>query len=179
MFWKSFCKRYYYCKDASFVHLPLFIEKRRKLQRYKRELNKVWNNLPSLSMRTLNTQNPPLKIEKMSGCFEKPFANDTSLDLRPLPSLQKRRRCSALSWRSRSVAKSAHAKVGFAWAVTSLFFAVRTLFTQSPYICLKCIMRLRIKGICLEASVQKTLITFLYKTRADYAHKNLCTTVRI
>ena len=37
-----------------------------------------------------------------------------------------------VNWRSRSVAKSAHAKVGFAWAVTSHSFAVRALFTQSP-----------------------------------------------
>ena len=36
-----------------------------------------------------------------------------------------------VNWRSRSVAKSAHAKVGFAWAVTSQSFAVRALFTQS------------------------------------------------
>ena len=33
----------------------------------------------------------------MDGCFENPFANDTSLDPRPLPSLHMRRRCSALS----------------------------------------------------------------------------------
>ena len=37
-----------------------------------------------------------------------------------------------VNWRSRSVAKSAHAKVGFAWAVTSHSFSVRALFTQSP-----------------------------------------------
>ena len=43
-----------------------------------------------------------------------------------------------VNWRSRSVAKSAHAKVGFAWP-----FAVRTLFTQSLYSCVKCIMALR------------------------------------
>ena len=39
------------------------------------------------------------KIAKMSGCFENPFANDTSLDPTPLPSLHIRRRCSALSVR--------------------------------------------------------------------------------
>ena len=33
----------------------------------------------------------------MWGCFENPFANDTSLDPRPLPSLHMRRRYSALS----------------------------------------------------------------------------------
>ena len=36
-----------------------------------------------------------------------------------------------INWRSRSVAKSAHEKVGFAWAVTSQSFAVCALFTQS------------------------------------------------
>ena len=36
-----------------------------------------------------------------------------------------------VNWRSRSVAKSAHAKVGFAWAVTSRHFAVLALFRQS------------------------------------------------
>ena len=39
-----------------------------------------------------------------------------------------------VNWRSRSVAKSAHPKVGFAWAVTSPSFAVRALFTQSPVV---------------------------------------------
>ena len=41
-------------------------------------------------------------------CFENRFANDTSLDPRPLPSLHMRRRCSALSPRtiSRSLARS-------------------------------------------------------------------------
>ena len=33
----------------------------------------------------------------MQGCLENPFANDTSLDPRPLPSLHMRKRCSALS----------------------------------------------------------------------------------
>ena len=32
-------------------------------------------------------------------CFENPFANDTSLDPKPLLSLHMRRRCSALSLR--------------------------------------------------------------------------------
>ena len=38
-----------------------------------------------------------LKIAKMWGCFENPFANDNSLDPTPLPSVHMRRRCSALS----------------------------------------------------------------------------------
>ena len=36
-----------------------------------------------------------------------------------------------INWHSHSLAKSAHEKVGFAWAVTSQSFAVRALFTQS------------------------------------------------
>ena len=36
-----------------------------------------------------------LKIAKMQGCLENPFANDTSLDPRHLPPLHMRRRCSA------------------------------------------------------------------------------------
>ena len=36
-----------------------------------------------------------------------------------------------INWHSHSVAKSAHEKVGFAWAVMSQSFAVRALFTQS------------------------------------------------
>ena len=38
-----------------------------------------------------------LTIAKMLRCLETPFANDTSLDPRPLPSLHMRRRCSAQS----------------------------------------------------------------------------------
>ena len=45
----------------------------------------------------------------MQGCFENPFANDTSLDPRALPSLHMRRGCSALSalhdWRRKGVKK--------------------------------------------------------------------------
>ena len=72
---------------------------------------------PYMVFRVLESQNPPrepepplshyygklkysesnLKMAKMWGCFENSFANDTSLDHRPLPSLHMRRRCSALS----------------------------------------------------------------------------------
>ena len=38
-----------------------------------------------------------LIIAKMWGCFENPFENDTRLDPRPLPSMYRGRRCSALS----------------------------------------------------------------------------------
>ena len=57
--------------------------------------------------------------------------NNRAGNWQPKSSLVLSARFPVVNWRSRSVAKSAHAKVGFAWAVTSRYFAVLALFRQS------------------------------------------------
>ena len=64
----------------------------------------------------------------MQGCFENPFVNDTSLDLRPLPSLHMRTRYSALSiWNGRKEKRGNWSAANISFPVSPiLFFTIKT-----------------------------------------------------